>query len=385
MNDELSSPTGSAAGADPMPADDRSRMDIPAADAAPGAATAASHKPADHPSIASGYIGVLIVNLGTPDTTDPQSVRRFLKEFLGDPRVIEESGLVWQFILNGIILRFRPRRRGRDYEKIWDREKNESPLKTITRSQCEKLATRLEPIGKPIVTDWAMRYGHPSIGNRLRALLARGCDRILLVPLYPQYAAATTATVCDEAFRTLLQMRWQPTLRVAAPYYDDPIYIESVARSFEAECSKLTFTPDVILASFHGIPKDYFLKGDPYYCHCAKTYRLLRDRLKLDAAKFMMSFQSRFGHAEWLQPYTDATVKRLAKGGVKNLAVLTPGFAADCLETLEEIGVENAKIFHRHGGKNFAAIPCLNDSELGMDVIETVVRRELKGWIRDPD
>lgn len=373
MNDELSPPPDA-----PRP------QDIPAADNARGAAVLSSD-PAEHPAIASGYIGVLIVNLGTPDAPDPKSVRRYLTEFLNDPRVIEKSGIVWQFVRDGFILRSRPRRRARDYAKIWNRELDESPLTTITRSQCERLAARLEPIGRPIVTDWAMRYGEPSIGNRLRALLARGCDRILLVPLYPQYAAATTATACDEAFRTLLRMRWQPTLRIAAPYYDDPIYIDSLARSLKAECGKLAFSPDVILASFHGIPKDYFLKGDPYYCQCAKTFRLLRECLQLDESRFMMTFQSRFGRAEWLQPYTDATVKRLAKSGVKNLAVITPGFAADCLETLEEIGVENAEIFHRNGGTNFAAIPCLNDSDLGMDVIETVVRRELGGWIREPD
>ena len=379
MNDELTPPPGPAASPHAGPAD------VPPADDASGVASMASPKPADHPAIANGYIGVLMVNLGTPAAPDAKSVRRYLAEFLSDPRVIEKSGIVWQFILDGFILRFRPRRRARDYARIWNREANESPLTTITRSQCTRLAARLEPIGRPIVTDWAMRYGEPSIGSRLRALLARGCDRILLVPLYPQYAAATTATACDEAFRTLLRMRWQPTLRIAAPYYDDPIYIDSIARSLEAECGKLAFSPDVILASFHGIPKDYFLKGDPYYCQCAKTFRLLRERLNLDESRFMMTFQSRFGRAEWLQPYTDATVKRLAKSGVKNLAVITPGFAADCLETLEEIGVENAEIFHRNGGTNFAAIPCLNDSDLGMDVIETIVRRELGGWIRDPD
>jgi ferrochelatase len=384
MNDNPPSPAGSAGPETPSP-DEQAHTDTPAADHAQDGLAAASPKPADHPAVKSGYVGALLVNLGTPDAPDAGSVRRYLTEFLGDPRVIEENGLIWHLVLNGYILRTRARRRARDYEKIWNHETSESPLKTIARSQSEKLAARLAPLGRPVIVDWAMRYGNPSIGAQLRALLARGCDRILLVPLYPQYAAATTATACDEAFRSLQRMRWQPTLRVAAPYYDDPIYIESVARSLETERGKLSFEPDVILASFHGIPKDYFLKGDPYYCQCAKTFRLLRDRLKLDESKFMMTFQSRFGRAEWLQPYTDATVKRLAKAGVKNLAVIMPGFAADCLETLEEIAIENAEIFHRNGGTNFAAIPCLNDSELGMDVIETVVRRELTGWIRDPD
>ena len=288
---------------------------------------------------------------------------------------------MWRIVLNGFILPFRPRRKGRDYAKIWNRERNESPLKTITRSQSEKLAAILEPLGKNIVVGWAMRYGEPTIASRIHALLARGCDRILLMPLYPQYAAATTATVCDEAFRTLVKMRWQPSIRVAAPYYADPAYIESLAVSLQRELQKLSFTPDVILASFHGIPKDYFLKGDPYHCYCVKTWRLLRERLNLDQTKFMMSFQSRFGRAEWLQPYTDATVKALAERGVKNLAVLMPGFAADCLETLEEIAVENAHYFRRAGGENFAAIPCLNDSELGMEVIKSVVKREPQGWV----
>ena len=340
-----------------------------------------SPKPADHPAVASGNIGVLLVNLGTPEATDAESVRKYLREFLSDPRVIEETGLMWRIVLNGFILPFRPRRKGRDYAKIWNRERNESPLKTITRSQSEKLAKSLEPLGKNIVVGWAMRYGEPTMASRIHALLARGCDRILLVPLYPQYAAATTATVCDEAFRTLVKMRWQPTIRVAAPYYADPAYIEALAVSLQLELKKLSFTPEVILASFHGIPKDYFLKGDPYHCHCVKTWRLLRERMNLDETKFMMSFQSRFGRAEWLQPYTDATVKALAKRGVKNLAVITPGFAADCLETLEEIAVENAHYFRRAGGENFAAVPCLNDSELGMDVIKTVVTRELQGWV----
>jgi ferrochelatase len=352
------------------------------APAGPAASTTPpSHKPADHPSVVSGRIGVLLINLGTPDATDPTSVRRYLKEFLTDRRVIEETGIVWKLVLNGIILRTRPKSKGRDYEKIWNKEKNESPLKTITRSQSEKLSLMLQPRDPRLVVGWAMRYGNPSIASELEALFAQGCDRILAVPLYPQYAAATVATVCDHVFRALMQMRWQPTLRVAAPYYDDPLYIDALARSFVAERAKLSFTPEVVLASFHGIPKEYFLNGDPYYCHCAKTYRLLRERLGFDETSFRMTFQSRFGTAEWLQPYTDKTVEALAKSGVKNLAVITPGFAADCLETLEEIAVENGEIFHRNGGENFAAIPCLNDSDGGMAVIRTVVTRELQGWI----
>src|SRR5262252_1941849 len=268
-------------------------------------------RPADHPKVQSGSIGVLVINLGTPDATDARSVRRYLREFLHDKRVIEGDTLVWKLVLNLIILPLRPRRRGLDYEKIWNREKNESPLKTITRSQAEKLAAALARRGKPVAVDWAMRYGNPSIASRLAALAGAGCERILLVPLYPQYAAATSATVCDEAFRALMAMRRQPALRIAPPYYDDSVYIDALARSLEAHLKMLRFAPDVILASFHGIPKGYFEKGDPYYCHCAKTTRLLRDRLKLGEEELIMTFQSRFGRAEWLRPYTDETVKAL--------------------------------------------------------------------------
>lgn len=327
-------------------------------------------------------VGVLLVNLGTPDGTDPASVRSYLREFLNDRRVIEEATLTWKFVLNAIILPLRPRTRSHDYQRIWNRERNESPLKTITRSQADQLSAALAgSLGKPAVVDWAMRYGNPSIRSRLAALAAKGCTRILAVPLYPQYAAATTATVCDEIFRALMQMRWQPALRIAPPYFDEPAYIEALAASFEAAVKRLPFAPDVILASFHGIPRSYSDKGDPYHRHCAETTRLLRRRLGADEAKLIMTFQSRFGRAEWLGPYTDATVRELGARGVKNLAVLTPGFAADCLETLDEIARENAEYFRSSGGENFAAIPCLNDSAAGMRVIETVVMRELQGWV----
>jgi ferrochelatase len=330
-------------------------------------------------------IGVLIVNLGTPDATDAASVRRYLREFLSDSRVIEDQGLVWKFVLNAIILTTRPRRKGLDYEKIWNVEKNESPLKTITRAQAAKLRSAIEqgavaPAVPGIVVDWAMRYGNPSMGSRIEALVKLGCERILLVPLYPQYAAATTATVCDAAFATLSRLRFQPALRVVPPYYDDPVYIEALAGSIEAELKALPFVPDIILASFHGIPKSYADEGDPYPQQCHETARLLRARLRLDERKLMLTFQSRFGRAEWLQPYTDETVKGLAQSGVKNMAVVTPGFAADCLETLEEIAVENGDIFKANGGENFAAIPCLNDSEQGMALLVHLVRRELMGW-----
>jgi ferrochelatase len=341
----------------------------------------ADARPAGHPVVAAGRIGVLIVNLGTPDATDYWSMRRYLKEFLSDPRVIETNRVVWWFILNLVILTVRPGRKGRDYDKIWNRERDESPLKTITRAQAEKLAAALSQTDARITVDWAMRYGNPSISSRLDALRQAGCERILVVPLYPQYCAATTATVADKAFDVLKTMRWQPSVRIAPPWHDDPLYIEAVATSIEAELAKLPFRPEIILASFHGVPKDILVKGDPYYCHCAKTARLLRARLGLDEEKFQLTFQSRFGFAEWLQPYTAETVKALAERGVKSIAVVTPGFVADCLETLEEIAGENAEIFHHHGGVNFAAIPCLNASKTGMRVIERVVTRELQGWL----
>jgi ferrochelatase len=332
-------------------------------------------------SALASRIGVLIVNLGTPDATDAASVRRYLREFLTDRRVIEDQGPVWQFVLNAIILTRRPRRKGLDYQKIWNRERNESPLKTITRAQAAKLRGTLDPIDPTIMVDWAMRYGNPSIASRLDALVGQGCDRILIAPLYPQYAAASTASVCDKAFEQLTRMRVQPAVRVLAPYYAEPVYIEALARSFTASLKKLTFKPAIVVASFHGMPEDYVAKGDPYYRHCVETTRLLRKRLKRNDRNLIMTFQSRFGTAEWLKPYTAATMKALAERGVKNLVVITPGFSADCLETLEEIAMENAAIFKAAGGANFAAIPCLNDSDDGMTVVQQVVLRELAGWI----
>ncbi|HVQ81599.1 MAG TPA: ferrochelatase [Pseudolabrys sp.] len=330
---------------------------------------------------AGGRIGVLLVNLGTPDSTGYWAMRRYLKEFLSDRRVIEENRLKWWLVLNLIILTARPGRKGRDYDKIWNRERNESPLKTITRSQSDKLEEIMEKLDRRVRVDWAMRYGNPSISSRLEALAAQDCGRILIVPLYPQYAAATTATVCDEAFRSLSAMRFQPTLRVAAPYYAEPVYIDALASSLNATVAKLSFRPEVIVASYHGMPEDYVDKGDPYFRHCSETTTLLRKKLKLDDERLIMTFQSRFGTAEWIKPYTDATVKSLAERGVKNLAVITPGFSSDCLETLEEIAMENAEIFRHAGGENFAAIPCLNDTPAGMAVIRDIVTRELRGWL----
>ncbi len=331
-------------------------------------------------SAAAERVGILLVNLGTPDSADAPGVRVYLKEFLSDPRVIENQGLLWKLVLNGIILRTRPRRKARDYLKIWNTERNESPLKTITRAQSEKLAAAMSGRGDVLV-DWAMRYGNPSIRSRIDALAAQGCVRLLVVPLYPQYSAATSATVCDEVLRVFRGMRAQPTLRVTPPYYDDPDYIEALAVSIDAHLATLPFRPELIVASFHGMPQQYIDKGDPYQAQCIATTEALRKRMGLDATRLLLTFQSRFGFGQWLQPYTDKTIAKLAKDGVRRIAVVTPGFSADCLETLEEIAQENAEIFTHSGGEQFAAIPCLNDTEPGMNVIRKIVLRELQGWI----
>jgi ferrochelatase len=336
--------------------------------------------------MSSHKIGILLSNLGTPDATDFWSIRRYLSEFLSDRRVIEIPRLLWLPILHGLILTTRPAKRGKDYERIWNRERDESPLKTITRAQAEKLqvsiaAGLLGTSSAEVMVEWGMRYGNPSLKSAIDRLAQRGCDRLVLVPLYPQYSAASSATACDKVFKALASMRRQPVLRVAAPYYDDPPYIEEVARSVTTSLAELDFEPEVILASFHGMPDETRIKGDPYHEQCQKTAELVRLQLGLSREKFLVTFQSRFGAAKWLEPYTDATVKRLAASGVKRLAVLTPGFSADCLETIEEIGQENAHYFHAAGGEKFARIACLNDSEGGMRVIEAIVRRELQGWI----
>lgn len=339
-----------------------------------------SNLPKDHPKVEYGRIGVLLLNLGTPDGTDYWSMRRYLKEFLSDERVIEEPRWKWWPILNLIILTVRPGRKGRDYATIWNNERNEGPLKTITRNQSESLARRLAATPQ-VVVDWAMRYANPTTESRIEALAAAGCDRILLVPLYPQYAAATTATAADHAFRALMKMRRQPAVRVAPAYHDDPAYIAALAASMRTSLAKLDFEPERLIATFHGMPQKYFAKGDPYHCHCQKTSRLLREALGWPEERWLTTFQSRFGNDPWLQPYTDKTVERLAAEGIKRLALVAPGFSADCLETLEELDGENRHIFENNGGERFTYIPCLNESDLGMSVINAVVERELKGWV----
>ena len=325
-------------------------------------------------------VGVLLVNLGTPDTADAKGVRVYLREFLSDPRVIENQGLIWKVILNGIVLVVRPGRKAKDYLKIWNTEKNESPLKTITRAQSDKLAASISD-QKHVIVDWGMRYGNPSIKSRIDALTAQGCDRILVMPMYPQYSASTSATVVDKVAQALKDMRAQPTVRFTPPYYDEPSYIDALAVSIERHLASLSYKPEIIMASFHGMPKSYIDKGDPYQAQCVATVDALRKHMGLDEKGLMLTFQSRFGYEEWLQPYTDKTIEQLAKDGVRSIAVVTPGFSADCLETLEEIAQENAEILHHNGGEKFSFVPCLNDSDEGMDVIRQIVLRELQGWI----
>jgi ferrochelatase len=341
-------------------------------------APATAPLPAGHPTVAWGRIGVLLMNLGTPEGTSYWPMRRYLKEFLSDRRVIEVPRAIWWPLLNLVILTKRPGPKGRDYASIWNTERDEGPLKTITRSQAEKLQAAM---GDRVVVDWAMRYGKPEVQARIQALLDQGCDRILLVPLYPQYAAATSATACDQAFRALMRMRWQPTVRVSPPYHDDPVYIDAVAAAIRRDLDALDFEPEVILTSFHGVPKSYLLKGDPYHCQCVKTGRLIREALGYSPERMRVTFQSRFGNEEWLKPYTDETVKELAAQGIKRLAIVAPGFTADCLETLEELDGENRHYFEEGGGEHFAYLPCLNDGPEGMRVIAHIVQRELRGWI----
>ncbi|TPI31719.1 ferrochelatase [Mesorhizobium sp. B3-2-1] len=334
---------------------------------------------AGHAPAKAGKVGVMLLNLGTPDGTEFKPMWRYLREFLSDPRVIELNKAIWYPILYGLVLTRRPKKSGANYARIWNREKNESPLRTYTRAQGEKLAEALRDL-PDVVVDWAMRYGNPSTSSVAERLVAQGCDRILSFPLYPQYSATTTATANDQLFRALMKMRAAPAVRSVPSYYAVPVYIEALASSIERHLATLDFEPEVVITSYHGIPKPYSDKGDPYRAHCLETTRLLREKLGWDESKLITTFQSRFGAQEWLQPYTDKTVEKLAKDGVKSIAIVNPGFSVDCIETLDEIGREAAETFHHAGGENFAHIPCLNDSPEGMGVIEAMVRRELSGW-----
>jgi ferrochelatase len=357
-------------------------MELAMNDTAQKRAAASKTKPEEsaRSSAKAGKIGVLLVNLGTPDDTSYWPMRRYLKEFLSDRRVIETNRALWWFILNGIILVKRPRASGAKYRSIWNEERNESPLRTITRSQAEKISNALTTRSK-VVVDWAMRYGSPSIASRVDTLVAQGCDRLLAFPLYPQYAAATTATANDKVFDALKTLRVQPALRTVPPYPTDPAYIDALAHSIRAHIASVEAEPEVILASFHGLPQTCVDQGDPYQEQCKATVEALRKALGPLGPKLRLTFQSRFGRAEWIKPYTDKTIEALARGGVKRLAVITPGFAADCVETLEEIAQENKEIFLEHGGKSFSYIPCLNDSDEGVGVLVHMIERELQGWV----
>ncbi|MBT0670868.1 ferrochelatase [Novosphingobium profundi] len=334
-------------------------------------------RPEDHPAAPVGRTGVLLVNLGTPDAPTPGDVRRYLAEFLSDPRVVEIPPIAWKPILHGIILRTRPAKSAHAYAQVWT-DKG-SPLAAITAAQAEALQARM---GEAVRVDWAMRYGNPSIPARLQAMKDEGCDRILVAPLYPQYSGATTASVMDKLGEGLKAMRWQPAIRTLPPYYDHPAHIDALEADLAAQIEALEFTPEVLLLSFHGMPERTLHLGDPYHCQCHKTARLLRERLavRLAGLRVETSFQSRFGRAKWLEPATDAVLVELAKAGIRRIAVAAPGFSADCVETLEELALRGREDFFAAGGEAFATLACLNARPVGVDMLETLVRQELGGW-----
>jgi len=341
-----------------------------------------THAPKDHPPVPRARIGVLIANLGTPDGTDYWSMRRYLNEVLSDKRVIEWPSAIWQPILQGIVLTKRPFSSGEAYRGIWNTELDESPLLTITRSQTDKLRARLEAsFGEDVVVDFCMRYGNPSTESVIRRLQDQGCERIVFFPLYPQYAAATTATANDQAFRALMKLRWQPAMRTVPAYHDHPAYIAALAQSVERAYAGMEERPTALVTSYHGLPQSYFKKGDPYHCHCQKSTRLMAEHLGWDRSHFHVTFQSRFGPEEWLQPYTVEYVAKLAEEGHKRIAVMAPGFSSDCVETLEEINEEIKEAFEEAGGEHFEYIPCLNDDDAHIDMIERIIRREAMGWL----
>ena len=343
----------------------------------PVPSSSASPRP-DHPRIAFGRVGVLLVNLGTPDASTAGAVRRYLAEFLSDPRVVEVPKAIWKPILHGVILRTRPAKSAHAYQQVWT--ENGSPLAAITARQARALRERL---GDGVLVDWGMRYGNPAVGDRFAALKAQGCDRILVVPLYPQYSAATNASVMDAVCRAMGAMRWQPALRTLPPYYDDPAYIDALATDLGAQMEALAFRPEVLLLSFHGMPERTLHLGDPYHCQCRKTARLLAEALapRWPGLRIDTTFQSRFGRAKWLEPATDLTIAAEARAGTRRMAVAAPGFSADCLETLEELAIRARETFEEAGGTDFATLACLNDREPGMAMLERLVRRELAGWV----
>ena len=328
----------------------------------------------NHPTVKFGKTGILLVNLGTPDSTSWFDIRKYLKEFLSDKRVIEVNPIIWQVILNLFILTFRPSKTAKAYKEIWMKDIDMSPLKYYTEMQTKKLKTKLE--SEKIVVDYAMRYGNPAIKKKIIKLKNNGCENLIILPLYPQYAAATTATVCDEVYRSLMDMRWQPSLQIIPHYESEPLYIDALINSINKKISEINWKPDLIIASYHGIPKKYFDKGDPYQCYCQKTSRLITDKFKKIPIK--TTFQSRFGPQEWLQPYTDKTFEALPGEGKKNILVICPGFSSDCVETLEEILIQGKESFLKSGGENFDLIPCLNDNDDHINLINSLVSNYLK-------
>ena len=328
-------------------------------------------KTEQHPEVKYGKTGVLIINLGTPDSTSWWDIRKYLKEFLSDRRVIEVNPIIWQIILNLFILTFRPSKTAHAYKQIWLKETNESPLLFYTRSQANRLKEKLQ--NDTIKVDFAMRYGNQSIKSKLNLLQSEGCENLIILPLYPQYAAATTATVCDEVYRSLMKMRWQPSLQIIPHYESEPLYIEALVKSINKKLKSITWKPDLIITSYHGIPQSYFDKGDPYQCYCQKTSRLIKENFS--EIEIKTTFQSRFGPQAWLQPYTDKTLENLPSQGIKNVLVMCPGFSSDCVETLEEINIQGKESFLENGGKNFDLIPCLNDNSDHIKLFETLITK----------
>jgi len=327
----------------------------------------------NHPDIKYGKTGVLLINLGTPDSTSWFDIRKYLKEFLSDRRVIEVNPIIWKIILNVFILNLRPSKTAKAYKEIWMKNENISPLLYYTRKQSDKISNLIS--SENLIVDFAMRYGNPSIKSKISKLHKVGCENLVILPLYPQYAAATTATVCDEVYRTLMNMRWQPSLKIIPHYESDPLYIDALVNSLNKKINEINWKPDLIVASYHGIPKKYFDKGDPYHCYCHKTTRLISE--KFNSIKIITTFQSRFGPQEWLQPYTDKTFESLPREGKKNILIICPGFSSDCVETLEEISIQGKESFIESGGENFEMVPCLNDNDDHIDLLKSLIQRSV--------
>ena len=327
----------------------------------------------DHPQIKYGKTGVLLINLGTPDSTNWWDIRKYLKEFLSDNRVIEVNPFLWQIILNLFILTFRPSKTAKAYKEIWMKDLNKSPLRFYTEMQAKKISQRIA--NNNLLVDFAMRYGNPSIKSKIEQMHNKGCEKLIIFPLYPQYASPTTATVCDEVYRVLMKMRWQPAIQIIPHYESEPLYIDALVKSINKKIKDINWEPDLIVASYHGIPKKYFEKGDPYHCYCQKTTRLISEKFK--QVKIITTFQSRFGPQEWLQPYTDKTLETLPAEGIKKILVISPGFASDCVETLEEISIQGKESFEKSGGEKFEFIPCLNDNEDHINLLEHLINKNI--------